>query len=125
MKREIRVVIAGGNRFLRVGLREAVEHAVGLKVAGEVSGGSEELDDVGRLNPDIVLMEYGMFEKNGIGNQSAPVLIYSLEANELESEKAVEGGAFGYIPSLENVQQVVESVLGAAPAAEFISVKQD
>ena len=61
----MRVVLADDHRMLRDGLRALLERA-GVEVVGEAATGHEALTEVRRLRPDVVIMDIGMPELNGI-----------------------------------------------------------
>jgi DNA-binding NarL/FixJ family response regulator len=62
-----RVVIADDHPLFRAGVRERLEkHASGIEVVGEAADGEEAYELVGRLNPDVVLLDIAMPNVNGI-----------------------------------------------------------
>ncbi|MCU7729684.1 response regulator transcription factor [Actinoplanes sp. KI2] len=62
----IRVVIADDQALIRTGLRGIVETADDLTVVGEAATGASAVDEVLRLEPDVVLMDIRMPELDGI-----------------------------------------------------------
>ncbi len=62
----IRVVIADDQALIRTGLRGIVEAAGDLTVAGEAATGLQAVDEVLRLEPDVVLMDIRMPQLDGI-----------------------------------------------------------
>ena len=61
----MRVVIADDHRMMRDGLRALLERA-GVEVVGEAATGHEAVTEVRRLRPNIVIMDIGMPQLNGI-----------------------------------------------------------
>jgi DNA-binding NarL/FixJ family response regulator len=62
----IRVVIADDQALIRTGLRGIVETAPDLIVVGEAATGLQAVDEVLRLEPDVVLMDIRMPQLDGI-----------------------------------------------------------
>jgi DNA-binding NarL/FixJ family response regulator len=62
----IRVVIADDQALIRTGLRGIVETAHDLTVVGEAATGRQAVDEVTRLQPDVVLMDIRMPDLDGI-----------------------------------------------------------
>ncbi|BCJ47616.1 DNA-binding response regulator [Actinoplanes ianthinogenes] len=62
----VRVVIADDQALIRTGLRGIVETADDLTVVGEAATGASAVDEVLRLEPDVVLMDIRMPELDGI-----------------------------------------------------------
>lgn len=87
------------------GVLRAFFRGEGYDVVGEHANGAGVLDDVGRLQPDIVCLDYNLPDINGMEllraihaahPTVAVVMITGEAAPELESE-AAEGGAAGFI----------------------------
>lgn len=53
----IRVVVADGQAFVRVGLRAVLDSTDDIRVVAEVSDGAMALDAVERLHPDVLVLE--------------------------------------------------------------------
>lgn len=66
MTEKIRVLVADDQALVRAGFRVLVDSAPDLEAVGEASDGAEALDLVGRLHPDVVLMDIRMPISDGI-----------------------------------------------------------
>lgn len=66
MTQELRVLIAEDHALVREGIRLILEAEPGIRVVGEASNGREALEMARALKPDIVLMDIGMPEMNGL-----------------------------------------------------------
>jgi len=62
----IRVVLVDDQSIVRAGFRVVLETAGGIEVVGEASGGREAVALVGRLDPDVVVMDVRMPGGDGI-----------------------------------------------------------
>jgi DNA-binding NarL/FixJ family response regulator len=100
----MRVVLADDHRMMREGLRALLERA-GVEVVGEAATGHEALTEVRRLRPDVVVMDIGMPELNGIDAtkrliaelHGLKVLALSMNADRRYVIAMLEAGAMGYL----------------------------
>lgn len=98
-------MIADDHSLIREGLRQLLEFDGSIEVVGEVSNGVECLEKLDYCNPEVLLLDINMPEKNGIEvlrqmkteNSLVKVLILTVH-NELEYlMEAVDIGVDGYI----------------------------
>src|SRR5207248_5801094 len=100
----MRVLIADDHPLFRDGLRSLLE-ARGIDVVGEARNGREALDQARRQEPDVVLMDLGMPEVNGlaatrlISAELPDVKVVILTASEDDADlfDAIKSGAQGYL----------------------------
>ena len=65
-KKVISVVIVEDYKLTRVGLRSALNEFENINVIGEAEDASVGLEIIKKENPDVVLMDLGLPEMNGI-----------------------------------------------------------
>ena len=63
----IRILIADDHGVMRKGLRLQLEQHEGIEVVGEASDGRDAVGLADELRPDLVIMDIGMPNLNGIG----------------------------------------------------------
>jgi YesN/AraC family two-component response regulator len=56
----IRVLLVDDHRLVRAGLQSLLEACEDIEVVGSAADGREALDLVGRVEPDVVLMDLSM-----------------------------------------------------------------
>ena len=61
-----RILLADDHQIMRDGLRSILERESDVTVVGESSNGRTTLELVGRLSPQVVVMDIGMADLNGI-----------------------------------------------------------
>jgi len=101
----INIFLAEDHRLVRDGFRVLLETQPDLRVIGEAGDGRETVKQVLKLNPDIVLMDIGMPELNGIEAtrqicEACPptkVIILSMYSTSEHIARAFKAGARGYI----------------------------
>jgi DNA-binding NarL/FixJ family response regulator len=57
---QVRAIVADGNPVFRLGLRAALEHAAGIKIAAEAGNGEDAVALVRRHHPDVLLLDIRM-----------------------------------------------------------------
>jgi DNA-binding NarL/FixJ family response regulator len=114
MKR-IRVLIADDHRDFRKVVHDFLSRLPNVFVVGEACDGDEAVEQVGKLTPDVVLMDIKMPHKNGLEATriikdrwpETKVLIATLNDDPAYRDQAREARADGFIvkselkPSLE------------------------
>ena len=105
MDKTIRVLIVDDHLIVREGLRLILETETGFDLVGEASDGSEALDLVEELNPEVILMDLRMPGMDGLTaiehlRQSHPeiavVILTTFNEDEL-MRKGLGLGARGYL----------------------------
>ena len=102
---KIRVMIADDHNLIREGLKQLLEFDGSIEIVGEASNGIECLDKLTECNPEVLLLDINMPEKNGIDvlkqmradGSKVKILILTVH-NEMDYlMKAVDIGVDGYI----------------------------
>lgn len=104
MKR-IRILIAENHTLVREGLRALLQGHDDFEVIGEASTGREAVDGALRQRPDVVLMDIGMPELDGLtatrrivgANPSIRVLVLTVHDSVDYFYRALEAGAHGFL----------------------------
>jgi DNA-binding NarL/FixJ family response regulator len=117
-----RVLLADDHALVRAGIRELVQKIPGVQVVAEASNGREALELVQSQNPDLVLLDIGMKELNGLevveritrDHAGVRTLILSMHANEEYVLRALRAGASGYMlkdSAITELKLAVDAVL--------------
>jgi len=135
----IRIVLADDHPVVREGLRGMLAAEPGLEVVGEAGSGSEAVALVGRLRPDVVLMDLRMPGGDGVeaitkirasGDSGARIIVLTTYDTDADILRAVEAGAAGYLlkdsPRADLLRAIRaaargETVLAPAVAGRLIS----
>lgn len=101
----IRVLVVDDHAILRDGIRSLLESQEDIIVVGEAENGADALEQVGKVLPDIVLMDISMPRMNGLEAThlikerypQVKVLILTQHDNHEYITPALQSGAAGYV----------------------------
>ena len=103
--KKLRVLIADDHGIVRRGLRLQLEQHGGFEVVAEATDGREAVRTAGELAPDVVIMDIGMPNLNGVQattqivkqRPETGVIILSMHSDEGYLRRALAAGAKGYL----------------------------
>ena len=115
---KIRVLIADDHAIFRESLHSHLNTLGNIEVVGEAADGIEAVDLAGRLNPDIVLMDYSMPNLNGlVATQqikkrfpSIKILILTMFESGPHIQQVLAAGASGYITKKAPTQELTSAI---------------
>lgn len=118
----IRIVLADDHPIFRAGVRDLLMSVHDIEVIGEASNGNEALALVRELNPQVLLLDMEMPDKNGlevaaqIKKDQNPVRILALSAYDSVHfiQSTLKAGAYGYLTKEEMPETIIEAVRGVA-----------
>jgi DNA-binding NarL/FixJ family response regulator len=101
----VRVLIADDHPITRQGLRAALGFAEDMDVVGEAGSGSEAIDAVDRLRPDVAFMDLRMPGSSGIEaarqihrrHPETKVVIFTVDESRASLAEALRAGVSGYL----------------------------
>jgi two-component system, NarL family, response regulator NreC len=128
MKR-IRILLADDHKLIRGGLRLLVQQQPDLSVVGEANDGRETVALAKSLKTDVVVMDIGMPNLNGIEaafqiTQASPdisVVMLSMHADESYILRALKAGAKGYLLKDSAESDLIKAVHAVAGGKSFFS----
>ena len=102
---EIKIVIVDDHEMVRNGLSVMLEREEDFTVIGEANNGKEAVELVGKLQPDVVLMDLRMPEMDGVEamrqirakDDSVEFLVLTTFDSDEYIFDAIEAGAKGYL----------------------------
>ena len=125
----IRVLVADDHNLVRAGLRALLQSLEGVQVVAEASNGREALSMVAAHQPDVVLMDIGMPELNGLEATArvvtdfpaSRVIVLSMHTDEEYVLKALRAGAAGYLIKDAGTAELETAVRAVARGETYLS----
>ena len=101
----MRILLADDHTVVRKGLRLILERQPNFEVVGEAADGREAVDLAGRLGPDVVVIDIGMPNLNGIeaarriiaDRPNTAVAVLSMHSDEGYVIRALKAGVKAYL----------------------------
>jgi len=125
----IRVLLAEDHAMVRAGLRALLERSNNIEIVGEASNGQQAVELVGRLEPDLLIMDIMMPRLNGI--QSAEqirslklpvnILILSMYSEEGLIRQALRSGVKGYVLKSSVSNELLEAIQVISTGGIYLS----
>jgi DNA-binding NarL/FixJ family response regulator len=116
----VKVLLVDDQALIRAGFRMILDAEQDIEVVGECADGTQALDSVKRLKPDVVLMDIRMPEMDGIeatarivrGDGDQPVRVLMLTTFDLDEYvyDALRAGASGFLLKDVPAEQLVEGI---------------
>ena len=118
MMAALRILIADDHEVVRRGVRALLEGRPDWTVCGEASTGREAVEKAKQLAPDVVILDIGMPELNGLEaarqiHQIAPqtgVLILTVHESEQLVREVLEAGARGYLLKSDAGRELITAI---------------
>jgi DNA-binding NarL/FixJ family response regulator len=112
------IVLADDHRVMREGMRSLLEKERGFSVVGEAQNGREALHLVREKKPDVVVMDIGMPDLNGIDATrriavevpTVKVVALSMHSDRRFVTGMLEAGAKGYVLKSGAYEEVVAAI---------------
>jgi len=127
--RTIRVLLADDHQLMRSGIRLMLERETDLSVVGEANDGREAVALAKSLRPDVVVMDIGMANLNGIeaaqqmtGDRAEiAVVMLSMHSDDSYVLRALKAGARGYLLKDSAEADLIKAVHAVAGGKSFFS----
>ena len=124
-----RVLIIDDHPVLRMGITLLINNTPGWSVCAEAGSGTEGLDRARVLKPDLILLDLTLPDRNGLdllqefqeSLPEVPVLILSMHDEMLYAERALRGGARGYVMKETGGAKVIEALNTVIEGRVFVS----
>jgi len=125
----VRVLLADDHNLIRAGLVLVVQQQPVLSVIGEADDGRQAVQLVESLKPDVVVMDIGMPNLNGIeaarqitaSRPDTAVVILSMHADEGYVLRALKAGARAYLLKDSATTDLVQAIRAVVEGKSFFS----
>jgi DNA-binding NarL/FixJ family response regulator len=127
--RTYRLLIVEDHQIMREGIRTLVERTGEVVVIGEAQNGAEAIRMCRELQPDLVLMDVGLPDLNGVEATRellrqyplTGVVILSMYDDEDTVISSVRAGARGYVVKRASSVELLEALRAVARGGSYLS----
>jgi two-component system, NarL family, response regulator NreC len=127
--RKTRILLADDHKLMRSGLKALIEQQPDLAVVGEADDGRQAVALAISLKPDLLVMDIGMPNLNGIeaahqitqANPATAIVILSMHSDESYVLRALKAGAKGYLLKDSAESDLIRAVHAVAGGKSFFS----
>ena len=125
----VRVLLADDHDLMRRGIRGLLESESDLEVCGEAANGREALALASSLKPDVLVLDLGMPELNGLDalkqiHKEVPateVLVFSMHDSEGLVREVFAAGARGYVLKSDAARYLVDAIRSLSQHKPFFT----
>ena len=124
----IKVLLVEDHKMVRLGLSLVFENTDGITLVGEADNGKNGVELALKLTPDVVLMDIGLPEIDGIqatamikiSNPNMKILIFTSRDSEDDVFDSLTAGADGYIMKGANENQMISAIKAVAEGTAWL-----
>ena len=124
----IKVLLVEDHEMTRLGISLVCENTEGLELVAEAENGKKGVDLALKLQPDVILMDIGLPEIDGIQaaemiKKQAPnikILMFTSRDSENDIFDSLSAGADGYIMKGTEKNQMVAAIKAVAEGAAWL-----
>jgi DNA-binding NarL/FixJ family response regulator len=125
----LRILVVDDHDLVRRGVRSLLESQNGWSVCGEATNGRDAVAQIGRLRPDVVVMDLSLPELNGLEAtrqilKEAPgteVLVLTMHQSEELARDVLQSGARGYLLKSDCDKHLITAVDSLRRHKPFLS----
>jgi DNA-binding NarL/FixJ family response regulator len=124
-----RVLLVDDHDLFRTGLRNLLQEEGGVQIAGEATNGSEAVQLVRELAPDVVVMDLNMPSMSGVEatrhitalSPLTKVIVLTISEQDSDVLDAIVAGACGYLLKNSSITDVIAGIRAASVNQSLIS----
>lgn len=124
----LKVLLVEDHKMVRLGLSLVFEHCDEIDMIGEAEDGKKGVEMALALKPDVVLMDIGLPEMDGIqatslikkSNPDMKVLIFTSREADDDVFDSLSAGADGYIMKGANEEQMISAIKAVAEGTAWL-----
>lgn len=124
-----RLVLIDDHPIMRHGLAQLIRAEEGLDVIGEAGSARDGLEVVGKLKPDLAVIDLTLPDKNGLElvkdiralHPATQCIVLSMHDETLYGERSLRAGARGYVMKEEAADHLVTAIRKIISGGLYVS----
>lgn len=129
--RPMRILVADDHEIVRRGVCALLQNRQGWEVCGEANDGRDAVDKAANLRPDVVVLDVGMPNLNGLDATRAilrheprtKVLVLTIDESEQVMREVLNAGARGFVLKSDAARDLVTAVEALSGHRTFFTSK--
>lgn len=113
-----KIVLADDHQIIHDGIKIVIDQESDMEVVGEADSGREAIAQASKLTPDVMVMDIGMNDLNGIEatrqiqkeNPQIRIVGLSMYADKRYVVAMLKAGASGYLLKSGTVKELVQAI---------------
>jgi DNA-binding NarL/FixJ family response regulator len=127
----VKILLADDHKIMREGLKALLEKQLDIQVMAEAENGLEAVRLTRKIKPDIVIMDIGMEELNGIEATrqivaevpGVKIIALSMHSDKRFVIEMLKAGAFGYLLKDSAPEELTSAIRAVAANQPYLSPK--
>ena len=115
---KLRILIADDHEVVRRGLSTLLQTHEGWEICGEAKDGREAVDMARQLKPDVVILDVGMPNLNGLAatrqlsqhNPQQKIIVLTITDSDQVIREALDAGARGFVLKSDAARDLISTV---------------
>lgn len=128
-QKPIRILVVDDHFMVRLGLIGAISTESDIDVVGEASNGADALARFAELMPDVTLMDGILPDIHGVevtrrileSSPEARIILVSINDTAEDIHRALQAGAWGYIPKSCEKDAIVRAIRTVAAGERYLA----
>src|SRR6202451_2761241 len=114
---KLRILLADDHEIVRRGLCALLQKHEGWEVIGECSDGRDAVEKAKQLKPDVVILDIGMPNLNGLAatrqlaqHGNYKIIVLTIDDSDQAIREALDAGARGFVLKSDAARDLVSAV---------------
>ncbi len=125
----MQVLVVDDHTLVRVALCRLLESEDDIEVVGQTGSGHEAVRLCRELEPDVVVLDYGLPDLDGLETtrqiveqgRGARILILTMHANEEYATRLIRAGASGFVVKAASTDELLAAIRKVANRGVYVS----
>jgi two-component system, NarL family, invasion response regulator UvrY len=125
---QIRIILVDDHELVRGSWKLLLKQNTRFSIIAECKNGAEAIEEVLRLEPDIILMDINMSPVDGLEatekitqkNPSAKIIGLSINSQAVYAKRMLKAGARGYVTKNSTLHEMTHAIMEVHNGRQYI-----